>query len=246
MLNIAACSDNTHRASKLRIAVASNFQVPMSALIEEYKLQNPDVNISVSSASSGVLLAQIKRGAPFELFFSADSERPQILAQELDLIGRVHTYAIGQLVLWAPEMTEITIESVAKLDRKFAIAQPELAPYGLATKQVLEKSGVWESTQANIAFGNNVTQVEHFIRTGAVSAGFLSLAQVMHSNVDMRHVWVIPPEDYDPIEQKVILLNQEKNKNQSESFLNFVLSEPGQTIIKRLGYAVVARGDNER
>jgi molybdate transport system substrate-binding protein len=208
----------------------------MTALISEYRKQHPRADISVSSASSGVLLAQIKRGAPFELFFSADSERPLALAKELDLTDKVHTYAIGRLVLWAPNVDGVNLDSIAQFKRKIAIAKPELAPYGLATMQTLEKNNLWENTQHTAAYGNNVTQVEHFVKTGTVSAGFLSLAQVMHSNANMRHVWIVPKEYHEPIEQKVILLNQKGETPLSLSFLDFVLSDKGQAIISELGY----------
>lgn len=237
--SLFGCGDNAEQSPNLRIAVASNFQVPMSILVEEFKKQHPLVNVSISSASSGVLFSQIKRGAPYELFFSADSVRPITLAKEFNLTDRVYTYAVGRLVLWIPGATSIDLSSIGKLERKIAIAQPDLAPYGLATKQVLEKNGLWESTQDVMVFGNNVTQVEHFVKTGAVSAGFLSLAQVMLADVDMQHVWFASNNDYVPIEQKVIHLNKGSNSSISQRFLDFVLSKQGQSIIKTLGYDVV-------
>lgn len=234
-----ACSDNKASLPKLNVAVASNFQIPMSALVEAFQQRHPETDISISSASSGVLLAQIKRGAPFELFFSADSERPLKLADNMGLTDNVHTYAIGQLVFWAPDMNEVNSDSIAQIQGKIAIAKPELAPYGLATKQALQEQGLWSGLQSNIVYGNNVTQVEHFIKTGAVDAGFLSLAQVIHSKVEKNNVWIIPSEDYALIEQKVILLERNGEAGLSQRFLDFVLSDQGQTIISELGYGLL-------
>ncbi|TDF41835.1 molybdate ABC transporter substrate-binding protein [Alteromonadaceae bacterium M269] len=235
LLGLIGCAESSSER-QLRIAVAANFQVPMQALVDEYKKTHPKVDISLSSASSGVLFAQVKRGAPFDLFFSADSERPLQLGKELEM-EKVYTYAYGRLVLWSPKFNELRLENLTRVTGKIAIAKPELAPYGAATQYLLRQTDIWPQIEPKIVWGNNVAQVEQFLKSGAVDAGFLSLAQVRSSNIDENAIWIVPSKLYNPIEQKVILLEQGDNTEQGQSFVNFVLSDRGQEVISQLGYA---------
>ena len=123
--------------------------------------------------------------------------------------------------------------------QKIALAKPDLAPYGSASEQTLKKHRKWQPLLNRLVYGNNVAQVEQFIRTGAVDAGFVSLAQVKQANADMAHVWIVPNDDYSPLEQKVIYLKQKATSNWGQDFLDFVLSVEGQAIVNRMGYGVV-------
>ena len=132
--------------AEVKVAVAANFKPTLVTLIDEYTRMHPRADIRVSSASTGVLYAQINRGAPFDIFLSADSDRPK----QLEKSGLVEAntrknYALGQLVLWRKGFSSVNAESLNTLTGKLAIANPKLAPFGLAAKQAMQKLGTYLS-----------------------------------------------------------------------------------------------------
>jgi molybdenum ABC transporter molybdate-binding protein len=218
-------------ADTLRVAVAANFREAFEMVAELYEQQGGARTEGIYG-SSGMLYAQANQGAPFALFLSADMERPERLAAAGRTAGPVQVYARGRLVLWMPGKTA----SPDLLNgRRFAMANPQLAPYGAAARACLEHLGLWGVNAGSAIYGNNVAQAFHFVVSKAVPAGFVAYSQVLSRQVPAAEIWLAPPECHPPIEQGAVVLSGEQAES-AQAFLSFLLSEPVQVQLEPLGY----------
>ena len=230
-------------ADELRIAVAANFVDTLNTLISAWH-QTEGPKVIVSSGSTGKLYAQIVNGAPYDLFLAADEQRPELLAAAgIGVAGSRFSYASGRLVLWSP--TRNTINAVIgnqppyfDLDktRFVAVANPQLAPYGQAAKQVLESLGLWEKLRGKLVRGENVNQAFHFVQTGNAEVGMIALSQLIRTQqLGSGSHWMIPAHMYDPIIQQAIII---ADRPAAHDFARFMKGETAKSIIKKQGYNV--------
>jgi len=229
-------------ADEVHVAVASNFAAPMEKIAAEFARDTGNLAL-VSSGGTGKLYAQIKNGAPFEIFLSADEATPAKLEKEgLSVAGSRFTYAIGKLVLWSPKPGYVGPqgEVLKKGDfRHLAIANPKLAPYGRAAQEVLEKQGVWQPLQSRLVFGENIAQTHQFVSSGNAELGFVALSQIRQDSAEHQgSFWLVPQTLHAPIRQDAILLARGKGKTAAEQLLKYLKSDKATTIIKRYGYGL--------
>ena len=219
----------------LNIAVASNFNSTLQKISSQYE-QKEKLKINIISGSSGILFAQIVNGAPYDIFFSADRDRPE----KLDSNGLTRargTYAYGRIVFW--ERDEPAQEqSLTQTNRKLALARPEFAPYGKAALEILEK---FNHRLTNLAYGVNVNQVFAYIETGSVNAGFISLSQALNKNLSPINYLIISESLHSKIEQQFVITSNAKDW--SEEFVDWVLSPAAQEIIINSGYRGIRLDD---
>ena len=171
----------TARGAEVVVAVAANFVPPFREVSMEFEKATGHT-VQVASGSTANFYAQIKNGAPFDVFFSADNERPKLLEDEgLGVKGSRFTYAIGRLVLWSPDPNLVKGEDTLRSEsfKHLAIANPKTAPYGAAAMQAMQKLGLWETVQPRLVMGENLGQTMGFIESGNAELGFLALSQVM-------------------------------------------------------------------
>ena len=228
-------------AKELRIAVASNFLLPLKALSKNFK-ESTGHKVVVISGSTGKLYAQIKQGAPFDILLAADSIRPERLEKEgIGVPGSRFTYAVGRLALWSTDSTLPLKNDLQVLNHKnfryLAIANPKTAPYGKAAEQVLRKKGFWEQIQNRLVRGENISQTFQFVMTGNADIGFIALSQ-LRKNQGRGFSWIIPQEWHDPIRQQGILLKRAKTNKAARQFLNFIKSNRIQKQIQSYGYSL--------
>lgn len=226
-------------ADGLRIAVASNFRTAMGALEEVFEARSGHT-LQISFGSTGKQYAQIHNGAPFDVFLAADSLRPQLLEQE----GRAEpgsrfTYAIGRLVLWSPQPGLVKAGGDILHGDRFrhlAIANPELAPYGEAAREVLVALSQWERLSGRIVRGENISQAFHFVSSGNAELGFVALAQLAGRGAAADgSYWLIPQELYTPIHQQAVLLS---NTAAARAFLAWIEGPEASAIIRDHGYGL--------
>ena len=228
-------------AKELRVAVASNFLMPLKELSREFK-ESTGIKVVVISGSTGKLYAQIKQGAPFDILLAADSIRPELLEKEgIGVPGSRFTYAVGRLVLWSKDSKLPLKNDLQVLNHKnfryLAIANPKTAPYGKAAEQVLRKKGFWEQIQNRLVRGENISQTFQFVMTGNADIGFIALSQ-LRKNQGRGFSWIIPQEWHDPIRQQGILLKRAKTNKAARQFLNFIKSNRIQKQIQSYGYSL--------
>lgn len=217
-------------ADSLHIAVASNFKPTLEEIIALYEQQNA-ASITLSSASTGVLAAQIRQGAPFDLLFAADAKIPKQLAETLNLAKPV-TYAIGSLAFWCPQGAPKTPAELAQWRSDVAIAASQHAPYGRAAETVIEQLN-WP-TSTRLVTATNIAQVSLFVSTQAVSCGFVARS-LLADNTPAKQVFNIPAHWHSTIEQQALVLNTEQKV--AYDFLIFVLTT-AQSILIKDGYLV--------
>lgn len=236
---LMACSKATN--DKLHIATAANMQFAMDALTEAFTASTGIACETVIS-SSGKLTAQIKEGAPFEVFVSADLKYPQALVDAQLTEGPVRVYAYGQLVLWTqvPDLDPVMSALTQPAIRHIAVANPRTAPYGIAAEQVLAYYQLRDSVQAKLVFGESIAQTNQFIISQAAEMGFTARSVVEASALQDKGRWlVLPAESYEPIAQGVVVLrNNGKNLPQAQQFANFLFTQQAQDILLKFGYLV--------
>jgi len=229
-------------ASEIRIAVASNFHSTMKEIIVQFELENVETSkvnkIVLIPGSSGKHYAQIINGAPFDLFFSADKLRPVLLEdQRFTRDQSRFTYALGRLALWSPRSPFIDSEGEVLFDEDFrfiAIANPKIAPYGIASKEVLMSMKLWQDLNKKIVRGENIAQTFQFISSGNAELGFISYSQILDSNFNLGgSFWLVPQSLYNPIEQQAVLL---RDSSLARDFIAFIKSEKALNLIKKNGY----------
>lgn len=237
----ASSKQQKHR--EVTIASAANFQLALKNLIPVFERET-GIQAKASYASTGQLLAQIKNGAPFDVFLSADVARANKLI-ELDLArgDSSFIYAIGRLVVWSNDEglnLAGNTDRFPNLDcqnRRFAIANPKLAPYGLAAMQTLNSMELIDRCK-KIVIGQNVAQVMQFIASGNISFGFVGMSQLLALPTEKRkNMWIVPPELYLPLEQKAVIISRSENTLAAAKFLQFLASSNAQERIQKLGYA---------
>jgi molybdate transport system substrate-binding protein len=224
-------------AEQARIAVASNFTNAIKAIAKRFEEQTGNKIILVFGAT-GRFYAQIMNGAPFDAFFSADTRRPALLEQKgVALTGSRFTYAQGKIVLYSPKVGYVDTNGEVLKKRQYhylAIANPKLAPYGAAAKQVLEKLGLWNTLRFQMVRGENIGQAYQFVISGNAELGFVALSQIKQHGLAIRgSYWRVPANLYQPIKQQAVLIS---HNQVAKEFMEFVRSKEAKTIIKDFGY----------
>ncbi len=223
------------------VAVASNFLSTLRVLQDRFNEQT-DHSVMLSSGSTGKLYAQISNGAPFDIFLSADAKRPRLLEKTgYGISGSRFTYAYGKLVLWSATQDNLGKDCRQLLIEgqfgKLAIANPKTAPYGTATKETLEKLGLWTSFRKQLVRGENVAQTLQYVATRNVQLGFVALSQILKNTATACH-WEIPSDHYTPLSQQAILLKPGENNTAALSFIKYLASADARQIIAAAGYGV--------
>lgn len=238
---MSAVTNQQERSKPLRIAVAANFTPVLKVLLSDFTAQT-GIKSQIISGASGAMFLQIKHGAPFDVFLSADSRRPKELEQTgFTLANSRQTYATGQLALYSS-----TLQSLEQLSPKpeqgaeqiseqyFAIANPDIAPYGKAAKEALIHLGLWQSYQDKLIKGINIGQTFSQIRSKAVNSGLVANSQLVLNNLSGV---IIPSTYHQPIEQQLVIMKASNNQLAAKKFADFLLSEKNQAIIVSYGYA---------
>lgn len=223
------------------LAVAANFAEPIERLQAAFEPSSGH-RLIVATGSTGKLYAQIKNGAPFDVLLAADQARPHLLAAEgLALPSTRFTYAIGRLTLWSPDPKRIGKDGVlalkAKNFRYLAIANPDLAPYGAASKQALQALRLWDTLQDRIVMAQNIGQTHALVATGNAELGLVALSHVLSlRNPAPGSRWDVPPDLHAPIRQDAVLLKRGASNPAARAFLEFLRHTAARKIIEEFGY----------
>lgn len=233
-------SSSSSIGEELKIAVAANFKTTAQKIADKFS-QETSHNVTLISASSSALATQIYHGAPYDLFLSADKERPQWLIENerADASSLTH-YATGQLAFFTPKEKITSVDelktSIKSQIGKLAIANPKFAPYGLSSLNFIEKIAVKNEVSSKLVTGNNVIQALQFVTSGNAQSGFVSLSQLKENN-QPTHYFILPHHLYPPIKQYAVITNYGSEKTTSRAFLNFLITQ-SKTTISNSGYLI--------
>lgn len=227
------------RAEEITIAVASNFTSTLEKIRQEFEASH-EHRITVVSGSSGRLYAQIVNGAPFDLFLSADAQKPQAL-ETAGLITSEHrqAYALGRLALFSRhEAIQVNGPEILTSDkvRRLAIANPRVAPYGSAAIEVLKALGLEEQVRTLLVQGENIAQAYQFVDSGNAQLGFVAFSQVL-ARPQVGSYWEVPTDFYSPLIQELAVI---KDGAGVRAFLAFMRSSDIRALIRASGYELPA------
>jgi len=234
-------SCNSQRApessAKLTVAAAANLTNVYDEVGREFKAKT-GTEVTFSYGSTAELGQQIDNGGPFDLFAAADTEHVDALVSSRKLIAHSRAvYAVGQLALWIPKGEQSGIRELKDLAGKqvrfVAVAQPELAPYGQATIEVLKKAGIWEAVQPKVVYANSISQAKQMAASGNADAAFTAYSLVLH---EKGTVLKIDPQLHRPIEQALGIVASSPRIEDAKKFRSFLLGPEGRSILTENGY----------
>jgi molybdate transport system substrate-binding protein len=224
-------------AQNLRVAVAANLQSIVKVLQKDFK-QKTGIDIEPIVGSSGNLAAQIRNGAPYDVFLSADMNFPETLFKEGFSLKAPVAYALGSLIICSNQ--DIGFENWERVlmtarIKKIAIANPAIAPYGKAAKEALQRKGIINEVSSKIVYGESISQVNTYITTGVTEVGFTTQSLIKDTKTPLY--WkAIDPKIYAPIEQGIILLKRANSNLDAEKFYQYIFSPEAKAIFKAYGY----------
>ena len=230
----------TAHADEVQVAVAANFSAPIQAIAADFE-KDTGHKLVASYGATGQFYTQIKNGAPFEVFLSADDSTPEKLEKESDTVkGSRFTYAIGTLALWSAKEGYVDAEGRVLKGNQYqhlSIANPKAAPYGLAATQVLAKLGLTDQVKGKIVEGQNITQAYQFVSTGNAELGFVALSQIYKDGkVSGGSAWIVPADMHDPIKQDAVILNKGKDNPAAKALVDYLKGPKAAAVIKSYGY----------
>lgn len=245
MIGLVALTPRHAHADEVAVAVAANFLEPLKGLQEGFA-EATGHQLRISAGSTGELYTQIKNGAPFDVFLSADQKRPAALEDEgLAVKGGRFTYAIGRLVLWSADGSLIKGDGPAVLKagafRHLALANPKTAPYGEAALNVLNRLGLYQALEPKLVQGQSLAQTYQFVALGTAELGFVALSQVRAigpGGASPGSSWLVPEDLYDPILQDAVLLQHGANNAAAQALIDYLKGPEARAAIEAHGYGV--------
>jgi len=226
-------------ANKIRIATAANAQYAISEIAVSFTKETGTAT-EVIQGSSGKIVAQIKAGAPFDIFISADMKYPDELYKLGLTKQKPAIYAFGKLVLWTskdifPNLGQLTKENIVHV----AIPNPKTAPYGKAANEFLKQSNLLDSIKHKLVFGESVAQTTQFIASGSADIGFTAMSVVLNPQLKHKGHWLVMDSiAYSPIAQgAVVIKKQNQNTKQAEQFYAYLFSDKAKIILEKYGYS---------
>lgn len=230
------------QADEIQVAVAANFTAPMKQIAADFETDTGH-KAQLAFGATGKFYAQIKNGAPFEVFLAADDATPAKLeAEGAAVAGTRFTYATGRLVLWSakPGYVNDKGDALRKNDfRHLSIANPKLAPYGAAAVEALTALKLLDTARTKFVQAENIGQAHQFVATGNAELGFVALSQVMKDGkIAEGSGWIVPGTLHQPIRQDAVILAKGKGKPAAEALVAYLKGDKAKAVIKSFGYEI--------
>ena len=227
------------------MAAASDMSAALPELVAVYS-KKTGRSVKLSFGASGNLTNQIRNGAPFDVFFSADEGYPQQLIDEgLASGSTLYRYAVGRLVLWVPNDSPVDLPKLgikALLDpsvNKISIANPTTAPYGRAAAGALRHFGIYEQVAGKLVIGENISQAAQFVESGNAQAGLIALSHALAPAMkDKGRYWMVPLDAHPILNQAAVVLAESKQASAAREFLDFIRSTEATSLLARYGFSL--------
>jgi len=231
------CGTSRPKDAKLTVAAAANLTEVFGEVGRAFQAKT-GIEVIFSYGSTAQLATQIENGAPFDLFAAADTDHLDSLVTSHKVASDSRAvYALGQLALWIPKGEPGSVQELSALTgpeiRFIAIAQPELAPYGKATIDVLKGAGLWDRVQPKLVYGTSISMAKQFAASGSADAAFTAYSLLLH---EKGTVLRIDPRLYQPIQQALGIVSASAHLEEAKHFRSFLLGEDGRTILSNSGY----------
>ena len=248
-----------HAGEKITIAAAADLKFALDEIVVLFSKVHPADQVETIYGSSGKFQTQIRQGAPFDLYFSADIAYPRALKAEgfaaegspqsggaptgVPLAGaasEVQPYAVGRIVLWSPsrDAGKMTLADLADPSiQKIAIANPKHAPYGKRAEEALNAAGVWEKVEAKLVYGENVAQAAQFVQTGNAQVGIIALSLALSPELAKQGGYaLISDKLHQPLEQGFIITKRAADNPLAQTFASFMAGKEARAVMSRYGF----------
>ena len=222
-----------HAAEKITIAAAADLKFALDEIVVLFSKAHPADHVETIYGSSGKFQAQIRQGAPFDLYFSADIAYPRALKEEGFAASEVQPYAVGRIVLWSTSRDAAKMTLADPAIRKIAIANPKHAPYGKRAEEALKAAGVWEKVEGKLVYGENVRHALQFLQTGAADAGILARSVADAPEIEWAPV---DPALHAPLDQVAAVVRRSPRPGLGLAFIQFVTGAAGRPVLRRYGF----------
>jgi len=232
-------------AQEITVAAAADMSAVLPEIVAAYS-KKTGRSVKLSFGASGNLTNQIRNGAPFDVFFSADEEFPQQLIDEGLASGTsLYRYAVGRLVLWVPndsplDLTKLGIQALLDTGvKKISIANPMTAPYGRAAAGALRHFGIYNQVSGKLVIGENVAQAAQFVESGNAQAGLIALSHALAPGMKNKgRYWTVPLDSYPKLNQAAVVLSKSKEAGAARDFLDFVREPEATSLLANYGFAL--------
>lgn len=231
-----------HANEKITIAAASDLKYALEEIILNFKSSHPEAQIRTVYGSSGNFSTQIRQGAPFDIFFSADISYPRDLY--LDGFGatEAQAYGVGRIVLWSRsrDASRLTLSGLADpAIQKIAIANPLHAPYGKRAEEALKAARLWEIVEPKLVYGENVVQAAQYVQSGNAQVGIIALSLVLSPDFAKQGNFVLIPEKlHHPLQQGFIITKRASDNSLAREFARFMANKESRGIMIRYGFGL--------
>ena len=239
---LLVAGQTAHAGEKITIAAAADLKFALGEIVVLFEKAHPADRVETIYGSSGKFQMQIRQGAPFDLYFSADIAYPRALKEEGFAGSEVQPYAVGRIVLWSTsrDTARMTLADLANPTiRKIAIANPKHAPYGKRAEEALKASGVWEKVEARLVYGENVAQAAQFVQTGNAQAGIIALSLALSPELAKQGGYaLISDKLHQPLEQGFIITKRAADNSLAQAFARFMAGQEVRAIMTRYGFVL--------
>ena len=229
-------------AETITVATAASMKNAMTDIVHKFNAENQQDQVKAIYGSSGKFTAQIQNGAPFDMLFSADTNFPQALKKEGLTSSDPVVYAIGRLVIWS-STTDASKLTLQKLDdsniRKVAIANPDVAPYGLRAREAMKAAGVWEKLQSKLVLGENIEHAAQMASSGAADAAIIALSQArIPAMAKLGAYSMIDERLHASLAQGFVITQRARNSALARKFAAYVQTPESRKILENYGFVL--------
>lgn len=229
-------------AQPVTIAAASDLRFALDEIITQWTVRNPEHPIRVIYGSSGRFATQIRQGAPFDIYMSADAAYAHALHQDGFASGPATAYAIGRIVLWSrdPQRVESGLDGLrANPPRRLAIARPSHAPYGARAREALQARGLWSTVEPHLVYGENISGTAQMAESGAADAAIIALSLALHPDMQQQgHYSLIEEALHAPLLQALLVTRRAHDNDHAHRMAAFMLEPDARAVLQRYGFAV--------
>jgi len=233
---------SAHAEEKLTIAAAADLKFALDEIVVLFKSTHPAAEIETIYGSSGNFSTQIRQGAPYDLYFSADIAYPRALNAEGLGASEVQTYGVGRIVLWSQsrDAGRMTLADLADPSiQKIAIANPQHAPYGKRAEEALKAAGMWEKVEPKLVYGENIAQTAQYVQSGNAQVGIIALSLALSPELARQGSYaLIPDKLHQPLEQGFIITKRAADNLLAREFARFIASKEARAIMTRYGFVL--------
>jgi molybdate transport system substrate-binding protein len=234
-------------AQEITVAAAADMSAALPELVASYAKKTGQ-SVKLSFGASGNLTNQIRNGAPFDIFLSADEGYPrQLITEGLASNDTLYRYAIGRLVLWVPgdsplDLTRLGIKALLDPSvKKISLANPATAPYGRAAEAALRHFGIYDQVSSRLVVGENISQAAQFVESGNAQAGLIALSRALAPAMkDKGRYWTVPLDAYPTLNQAAVVLSRSKQRDAARKFLEFLRSPEATSLLTSYGFSLPA------